>query len=586
MKAAAASDPLPAQVPTEPVNTDSTTTLQSLADLRRALSHAKGAGFSLFIAVCNQPSQREAAMQALKKSLPGWHWAQATLNSDTTSVLAAAKAALRPGGGKNPVSPDALMLDGLEQVVRQRTDQSGPDQSQPILQGLNLGREAWPQEAPVPVILWTSDFLLPLLAQYAPDFLDWRSGTALFPAEASTDIEAALDRKDFGDHHATALTPEMRQARLKELEDRIAVIDTGDAHLGEIHTEWLVEAAGHAARLGMPARAEQLMEQAIKVCRLAGDSQGEFWALTTQGHAWLAAGDLSRSMASFRNGLEISERMVWDDPRNAEWQRELSVSHSRLGDVQRSQGDLAGALASFRKAMEISERLARQDPSNDEWQRDLNVNHGKLGNVQLTQGDWAGALASFRKAMEISERLARQDPINAQWQRDLSLSHGKLGNVQLAQGDLTGALASFRKAVEICERLAQHDPYNAHWQGDLLVNHSKLGDAQLAQGDLAGALAVYHRVLEVCKRLAGQDPSNAQWQRDLWVSYWKMASVLEAAGDGSSGQWLRKAYTQLSVMKERGLFVSLADERLLEQLQQKVQGPVAAPEIRPAEHAE
>jgi tetratricopeptide (TPR) repeat protein len=538
MKAAAASDPLPAQVPTEPVNTDSTTTLQSLADLRRALSHAKGAGFSLFIAVCNQPSQREAAMQALKKSLPGWHWAQATLNSDTTSVLAAAKAALRPGGGKNPVSPDALMLDGLEQVVRQRTDQSGPDQSQPILQGLNLGREAWPQEAPVPVILWTSDFLLPLLAQYAPDFLDWRSGTALFPAEASTDIEAALDRKDFGDHHATALTPEMRQARLKELEDRIAVIDTGDAHLGEIHTEWLVEAAGHAARLGMPARAEQLMEQAIKVCRLAGDSQGEFWALTTQGHAWLAAGDLSRSMASFRNGLEISERMVWDDPRNAEWQRELSVSHSRLGDVQ------------------------------------------------LTQGDWAGALASFRKAMEISERLARQDPINAQWQRDLSLSHGKLGNVQLAQGDLTGALASFRKAVEICERLAQHDPYNAHWQGDLLVNHSKLGDAQLAQGDLAGALAVYHRVLEVCKRLAGQDPSNAQWQRDLWVSYWKMASVLEAAGDGSSGQWLRKAYTQLSVMKERGLFVSLADERLLEQLQQKVQGPVAAPEIRPAEHAE
>jgi hypothetical protein len=39
-------------------------------------------------------------------------------------------------------------------------------------------------------------------------------------------------------------------------------------------------------------------------------------------------------------------------------------------------------------------------------------------------------------------------------------------------------------------------------------------------------------------------------------------------------------------MKERGLFVSLADERLLEQLQQKVQGPVAAPEIRPAEHAE
>ena len=92
--------------------------------------------------------------------------------------------------------------------------------------------------------------------------------------------------------------------------------------------------------------------------------------------------------------------------------------------------------------------------------------------------------------------------------------------------------------------------------------------------------------MEISERLAGQDPSNAQWQRDLSVSHSRLGDAQLAAGDGSSGQWLRKAYTQLSVMKERGLFVSLADERLLEQLQQKVQGPVAAPEIRPAEHAE
>ena len=70
--------------------------------------------------------------------------------------------------------------------------------------------------------------------------------------------------------------------------------------------------------------------------------------------------------------------------------------------MQLAQGDLAGALASFRNGLEITERLARQDPTNAAWQRDLSVSHGKLGDVQLAQGDLAGALASFRNGRKSS----------------------------------------------------------------------------------------------------------------------------------------------------------------------------------------
>jgi hypothetical protein len=39
-----------------------------------------------------------------------------------------------------------------------------------------------------------------------------------------------------------------------------------------------------------------------------------------------------------------------EEPRagNAGWQRDLSVSHNKIGDVQRAQGDLAAALTSYR----------------------------------------------------------------------------------------------------------------------------------------------------------------------------------------------------------------------------------------------
>jgi hypothetical protein len=87
------------------------------------------------------------------------------------------------------------------------------------------------------------------------------------------------------------------------------------------------------------------------------------------------------------------------------------------------------------------ERLATSDAGNAGWQRDLSVSYNKVGNVQVAQGDLAGALKSYRPVRP-GERLATSDAGNAGWQRDLSVSYNKVGNVQVAQGDLAGALKS------------------------------------------------------------------------------------------------------------------------------------------------
>jgi hypothetical protein len=42
----------------------------------------------------------------------------------------------------------------------------------------------------------------------------------------------------------------------------------------------------------------------------------------------------------------------------------MSVSHERIGDVQRAQGDLAAALTSYQASLAIAERLAKADPGN------------------------------------------------------------------------------------------------------------------------------------------------------------------------------------------------------------------------------
>ena len=44
--------------------------------------------------------------------------------------------------------------------------------------------------------------------------------------------------------------------------------------------------------------------------------------------------------------------------------------------------------------MAIAQKLAASDPGNSQWQRDLWVSHNKIGDTQSAQGDQAGALKS------------------------------------------------------------------------------------------------------------------------------------------------------------------------------------------------
>src|SRR5262249_20052380 len=67
------------------------------------------------------------------------------------------------------------------------------------------------------------------------------------------------------------------------------------------------------------------------------------------------------------------------------------------------------------------------DRSNAEWRRDLAVSHGKLGDALVRQGKLAEALAAYRDHLGIAERLAAADRSNAEWQNDLAIGIGRIG---------------------------------------------------------------------------------------------------------------------------------------------------------------
>nr|MBC7244257.1 hypothetical protein [Chloroflexota bacterium] len=153
-------------------------------------------------------------------------------------------------------------------------------------------------------------------------------------------------------------------------------------------------------------------------------------------------------LVEYRASLVIMERLTAEDPSNALWQRELAVSHSKVGGTLQVQGDLVGALTEYRASLTILGRLATADPSNDLWQEDLAVSHQDIGRVLQTQGDLAGALTEYRASLTITERLAAADPSNAEWQRDLWVACCWIADVLEHSGD-PAALEWWRRAYEI-----------------------------------------------------------------------------------------------------------------------------------------
>jgi uroporphyrinogen-III decarboxylase len=99
-----------------------------------------------------------------------------------------------------------------------------------------------------------------------------------------------------------------------------------------------------------------------------------------------------------------------------------------------------GALTSYRAGLVIAERLAASDAGNADWQRDLSVSYDRVGDVLVLQGNLSDALSSYRAGLVIRERLAASDAGNADWQWDLSVSYDRVGEVLVKQGNLSRAI--------------------------------------------------------------------------------------------------------------------------------------------------
>lgn len=270
------------------------------------------------------------------------------------------------------------------------------------------------------------------------EFKDMQDLVAAFSSAILHRVMKLLKERD-----ADAARGEQRVAELDaELEKvREGAVSRVLTTVGQPDAEGLARQAREALLKGDTVLAEQLLRRQ--------EDQAAAAAVTKRHEA----ADLAREIAALAVGRDSPTALAALE-RAARYEPEDFWTLIQLGDAQVVLGQTLASLASYRGAQAIAEAVTAQTPVDtseyDSAQRDLSVSHNRIGDVLVAQGDGPGALAAYRKGLAIREALAARDPANAEWQRDLIVSNVKLG-------EATGDKSYAHRALEIAEDMRRRN---------------------------------------------------------------------------------------------------------------------------------
>ena len=81
--------------------------------------------------------------------------------------------------------------------------------------------------------------------------------------------------------------------------------------------------------------------------------------------------------------MDIRKRLAEADASNANLQRDLSVSHERIGDTHEHDGKISDAIASYEQSLIIVRSLARRFPKHQRFQSDLIITERRLNELRV-----------------------------------------------------------------------------------------------------------------------------------------------------------------------------------------------------------
>ncbi len=295
--------------------------------------------------------------------------------------------------------------------------------------------------------------------------------------------------------------PQDRASDLDDLtEARHHLFAAGHAEAADQVT-WQISEVLHAQ--GAWDREDALIRDTLT--QIPADADGRSNWTRQLGDIAYGRGRTAEAASLYELALGIDKQLTGADPANAEYQRQLSVSYSKLADLARDAGDTTQATRLHQQALDIREQLTRTYPANAGYQHHLHISYGRLADLATDVGNTAEATRLYQQTLAIREQLTRTNPANTQNQRDLSVSCNRLADLARDAGDPTQATRLYQQTLAIREQLTRTNPANTQNQRGLSFEYGRVAELAAEMGDSKAAALAWTRALEFCTDVLGAD---------------------------------------------------------------------------------
>jgi tetratricopeptide (TPR) repeat protein len=455
---------------------------------RLKLSICDDTGFRLHLATYDQPKRRDELIErvireseAEKVQVTQLDLTQSGSETNLVGLLRTHVAGTHlPSGWRQ-----AVMVTGIEQ----RLDYAGGPEGFAFLHQANLLRDALPEAAPVPVVLWLSRMASAVLPAEAPDLWHWRAANFDFTGDEAPRLELLRELTTYQQENEGGLSIEQRRARAQIFEDLLAELEREgppkSRRQAVERASLLMDVGIESQHLQLPAESLPHVERALAVYRELEFRPGEALALRLLGRAWQQLGELRRAIELYEQCLTI-EREIDD-------RREESATLRSLGRAWADLGDERLAIDHFEQALAI-EREFGDRRGVGVTLRDLGIAYSRLGEMQRAIGYFERALVTAREIRDWRE----------EW-----LTLGRLGTAYAGLGEPQRTVEYYQEALDIARRVRSKEA-----EGLIL---SVLGAAYYVLGEPQRAMEAVQEALVLAEE-TGQ-AQLADWARSRLVDW-------------------------------------------------------------------
>jgi tetratricopeptide (TPR) repeat protein len=385
----------------------------------------------------------------------------------------------------------------------------------PMLVDFNWVRDAYPVKVPHTMIFCLPDYAITRVANFAPDFWAWNSGTFVFKTPVNTRDDAISKTLDASKGISNCELPEKQEPidllkRLLieytpsngseqtqgDLKTRIRVLnDLGiayrsrseyktakyyleqalslaknDEDLGDVKANGLHELAIVERNLGEIEKAITLEQQAMEIFEHIGDIKMKAATLHELAGIYANQGDVEKAIAFYQQSLELKEKI-------GNVQGKAATLH-QLAGIYEDQGDVEKAIAFYQQSLEVTEKIG-------DVQGKAATLH-QLAGIYEDQGDVEKAIAFYQQSLELKEKIGDV-------QGKAATLH-QLAGIYEDQGDVEKAIAFYQESLEVTEKIGNVQGKAATFAmlGQLLADE---------KGDFDQALNYLQQSLEILQHL-------------------------------------------------------------------------------------